>query len=94
MKYMLLSLYSIFLLPSSACTVGSKFCINCKFYKKNFFTFSEFGKCANFIYYDDNYNYLVNGKPNYNLDHLHYCSTARKCDNMCGKEGKFYKEKK
>jgi hypothetical protein len=35
----------------------------------------------------------VNGKPDNNLDKYHYCSTARKFDNMCGKEGKFYEEK-
>jgi hypothetical protein len=91
---MLMSLYSMFLLPSSACKVGTKFCINCKFYKKDFISFSEFGKCTKFLFYDENCNYLVNGKPDNNLDHLHFCSTARKFDHMCGKEGKFYEEKK
>jgi hypothetical protein len=91
---MLMSLYSIFLLPSSANKIGTKFCINCKFYKKDFISFSEFGKCTKFLYTDENCNYLVNGKPIHNFDHLHYCSTARKFENMCGKEGKFYEEKK
>lgn len=88
-----MTIYSIFVLPSSACKVGTKFCINCKFYKKDFLTFSEFGKCANFLFYDDNCNYLVNGKQTNNFDHLHFCSTARKFDHMCGKEAKFYQEK-
>jgi hypothetical protein len=110
MKYNSRIFYYIFLspvltskvLPISACKfssnsaskIGPKFCINCKFYKKDFISFSEFGKCTNFLYYNDNDNYLVNGKINNNLDQYHYCSTARKFENMCGKEGKFYEEKK
>jgi hypothetical protein len=92
MKYIFMTIYSIFVLLSSACKVGTKFCINCKFYKKDFLTFSEFGKCAQFPYENYNNYFLVNGKD-YNNKNFHYCSTARQYDHMCGKEAKFYEEK-
>jgi hypothetical protein len=37
--------------------------------------------------------YLVNGKPDNNNIEYHYCSTSRKFEHMCGKEGKYYEEK-
>jgi hypothetical protein len=37
--------------------------------------------------------YLVNGKPDNNIKEYHFCSALRKFEHMCGKEGKYYKEK-
>ena len=88
-----MTVYSILLLPISANKIGPKLCINCKFYKKNFFAFGEFGKCAMFTYEQYNDNFLVNGKNDSINENFHYCSTARKYDYLCGKEGKFYEEK-
>ena len=88
-----MTIYSILALPISANKIGPKICINCKFYKKDFLTFSEFGKCTQFPYESYNDYFLVNGKDNYCNKNFHYCSTARQYDNMCGKEAKFYQEK-
>ena len=95
MKIFFMIIYSIILPLSSNSEIIPKLCINCKFYKKNFFTFSEFGKCQMFYMEDYNDNFLVNGEKNNNIEEqqFHYCSTARKFEQMCGKEGKFYEKK-
>lgn len=95
--------YSIILSPFSATATATstanqvtpKLCINCKFYTKDFFTSSEFGKCSSFPAEKENDYFLVNGNNNNNDKeyNYHYCSTARKFDHMCGEEGKFYKKK-
>ena len=86
-------IYTIILLPISARQNIPNLCVDCKFYKKDFFTFSEFGKCT--VFPAENYDeyFLVNGNNNYNNKEYHYCSTARKFDHLCGKEGKFYEKK-
>lgn len=92
MKHIFMTICSI-LLPVSSSQIRPKLCIDCKFYTKNFFTFSEFGVCSKFPTGGSNDYYLVNGK-NYNIeDFYHYCSTSRKFDHMCGKEGKFFEKK-
>jgi hypothetical protein len=86
-------IYSIILSPFSASQIKPKLCIDCKFYKKeSIFTSNEFGKCSLFLRENDNDYYLVNGVNNNNKEY-HYCSTSRKYDDMCGKEGKFYEKK-
>jgi hypothetical protein len=70
-----------------------KLCINCKFYTKNFFTNSEFGKCSLFPIKKNNDYFLVNGNY-YNNTEYNYCSILRSSDDMCGKEAKFYQKKK
>jgi len=93
MKYVFMILYSIILTQISASQIKPKLCIGCKFYTKDFFTFSEFGKCSKFPTKPDNDYFLVNGKKNNNNIEYHYCSTSRKFDHMCGEEGKFYEKK-
>jgi hypothetical protein len=92
-------IYPIILSPFSATAnqVRPKLCINCKFYTKDFFTFSEFGKCSSFPIEKKNDFFLVNGNGNNDNDNkeyeYHYCSTARKFDHMCGQQAKFYEKK-
>ncbi len=84
------------LLPFSISQFKPKLCIDCKFYKNNFFTNSKFGKCSLFLKDEHDDYFLVNGKNNieyYQYSGYYYCSTSRKYDNMCGNEGKFYEEK-
>jgi len=90
MKYISMIIYSILLLPFLAYEIKPKFCIDCKFYRNSIFSSSEFGKCKMFPKEVYNDYFLVNGKKSDNLDDYNYCSVARKFDNMCGKEGKFY----
>ena len=85
-------LYPIILSSISASQIRPKLCIDCKFYTKNLFTFSEFGKCSLFPKEIDNSYFLVNGNNNNNIEY-HYCATARGTDRMCGEEGKFYEKK-
>lgn len=92
MKYISMIAYSIILSPISASPIKPKLCVDCKFYTKNLFTFSEFGKCSLFTKDADNDYFLVNGNYNNNVEY-HYCSTSRRNDKMCGKEGKFYEKK-
>lgn len=96
MKYISMSIYPIILSslsPLSANQIRPKLCIDCKFYTKNFFTFSEFGKCSLFPKEQDNSYFLVNGNNNYNNREYHYCATSRNSERMCGEEGKFYEKK-
>lgn len=92
MKYIFM-IYSIILLPFSKSQHNTKLCIDCKFYKKDFLTFSKFGKCEMFPTEGNVEYYLVNGKKDNNDIEYYYCSTSRKFDYMCGKEGKFYEKK-
>jgi len=90
--FMIMS-YIIFSLFSAIATnqIRPKLCIDCKFYRKEFFDFNEFGKCSLFPTENSNDYFLVNGNNNYNNKiEYHFCATARKYDHMCGKEGKFY----
>uniref|UniRef100_A0A6C0KMQ7 Uncharacterized protein n=1 Tax=viral metagenome TaxID=1070528 RepID=A0A6C0KMQ7_9ZZZZ len=81
----ILCLYS--LLTTISSSIEPKLCINCKYYVKDFFSSDKFGKCYLNPTIKDNY-FLVNGKiDNENID-LHYCSTARKFDDMCGEKAK------
>ena len=92
MNYIFFIISTIILSQFSACQNTPKLCINCKFYKKNFFTMSEFGKCSLFPREIDNDSFLVNGIANNKIEY-HYCSTSRTFGHMCGTEGKFYEKK-
>ena len=67
-------------------------CVNCKFFKKDFFTESKFGKCTKFPQNTIDYT-LVDGISVNKKQEYYYCSTAREMESMCGKEGKFYQNK-
>ena len=72
-----------------------KFCIDCKFYiKPDFFLISnEFGECSLFVKEQSNDHFLVNGINNNDDKEYYHCSTARKWEDMCGREGKLYEKK-
>ena len=92
MKFIFFIISTIILSQFSTSKNTPKLCINCKFYTKDFFTFSEFGKCSLFPREIDNDSFLVNGIANNNIEY-YYCSTSRQSDRMCGTEGKFYEKK-
>lgn len=70
--------------------IQEKFCINCRHAKPDFFG-ATYSKCTLFPEKDTNQvEYLVTGKPH---SQYFYCSTARKSDQMCGPEGKYYAKK-
>ena len=93
MKSISLITYAIMLSPLSKSQNTPKLCINCKFFRKDFFTRSKFGQCSMFPIEPESEYYLVNGKPD-NDDNIYlYCSISRKFEHMCGKEGKYYEEK-
>ena len=93
MKYISIIVGFIILSQISASRIRPKFCVDCKFYKKDLFTFSEFGKCTLFPREKYNDYFLVNGNKNDNNIEYHYCSTSRNSDRMCGEEGKYYEKK-
>lgn len=70
---------------------ASKLCTNCKFYTKDFFSSSEFGKCALFFEVKPS-SELVNGDTR-TYKEYHFCSVSRHFEHLCGNEGKFYEEK-
>lgn len=70
-----------------------KFCIHCKYYiQKDGYN----GKCSLFTKNEESdIDFLVNGKKNILDDnYIYYAATARGDENMCGKEGKYYKKKR
>lgn len=69
-----------------------KFCKNCKFFKKDFFTETKYGHCSHFPNEPTN-NYLVDGYKDESPTSYFYCSTARSSDYMCGPEGKYYESR-
>jgi hypothetical protein len=88
MKFDIFNLLPLF----SSSQITPKLCMNCKFFTKNFFTNSDFGKCKMFPIKNVNDYFLVNGK-NYTYVEYQYCTTSRSYDSMCGKEGKFYEKR-
>ena len=91
--------YLYFFLPLLSESISTnpikpKLCVNCRYFTKDFFTPSRFGKCILFPREDySSSDYLVNGrKQNTKLDYYH-CSTARHLEHMCGEEGKLYEKK-
>jgi hypothetical protein len=66
-------------------------CVNCKFFRKDLFTEPRFGKCAKFPERRPE-SALVDGVSETKI--YKYCITARDSDSMCGKEGKFYEDRR
>lgn len=64
-------------------------CVNCKYFRKDLFTEPRFGKCAKFPERRPE-STLVDGETQI----YKYCITARDSDSMCGKEGKFYEDRR
>jgi hypothetical protein len=69
-----------------------KFCKNCKFFKKDFFTETKYGHCSLFPNQPIN-NYLVDGYKDESPTNYYYCSTVRSSDKLCGVEGKYYESR-
>lgn len=69
-----------------------KLCIDCKHFKKDFFSTNKFGKCSLFPIDDYEYNkyYFVDGYQNEKKQNYYFCSTVRHFDSMCGNEGKLF----
>ena len=71
-----------------------KFCKNCKHFIADDPWFGkEFGKCKLFQEIEDDDLFLVTGQKSPEKKKYKYCSTARKYEYLCGKEGKCYKRK-
>lgn len=89
MKYIILIICSII----TPVFCFEKICANCKFFKKDIITGNTFGKCLLFPKTEEKIiEYLVTGIQK-NVDY-YYCSTARNSDNMCGKKGIKYEDKR
>jgi len=94
--FTIMSIISI--LPTILCSSTSnkpKFCVNCTHFRGSFFG-SKFGKCSLFPQIEeiDNRDYLVNGNSKKSIIDYNYCSIIRNYNDMCGKNGKMYEEKK
>ena len=84
----------IILLFLTNVTAFDKLCMNCKHFKRNVFSPSRFAKCKKFLTIDNNVNHLIDGKKQEKSENMHYCSTARKFDILCGEEGTGYEPKR
>ena len=79
--------------PSLLTMKQEKYCKDCTFFKKDFFTETKFGHCTRFLNQPTNDYSLVDGVKEMPLTSYHYCATARKFDDMCGPEGKYFESK-
>ena len=79
--------------PALLAMKQEKFCKDCKFFKKDFFTETKFGHCSRFPNQPTNDYSLVDGVKEMPLTSYHYCATARKFDDMCGPEAKYFESK-
>jgi hypothetical protein len=97
MNYILLCIFYYNILSTISANQNiPKFCKDCKFFKNDFFSGSEFAKCSAFPIIEiekDNSVFLVNGYKKESKKDFKYCSTARQYEHLCGKEGKFYERK-
>jgi len=93
MKYIFTLLSLLFSQVLSFNVIKPKLCLNCK----HFITDnddSKFGKCSLFTQKENlNFYTLVNGISENTDIEYYYCATARKSEEMCGKEGKMHKRK-
>ena len=94
----------IFYMSMSSFSLKPKFCINCKFAINDIDKYNllddenlQFIKCSLFKINEElnDSHFLVTGVNHISDSHPDYiyCSTARKFNHMCGKEGKMYKKK-
>ena len=88
MLYLFAFLSMYMFLFANSLTIKTKFCVNCKHFIPHEHN-NEFGKCAFFVY--ENSKFLVDGIVREN--EYYTCSTARSCNNLCGKEGVKYRKR-
>jgi hypothetical protein len=89
MNYIILIICSIILPIYSLQAIKAKLCINCKYFIPDNYN-SKFGRCSLFPKKENKINFLVNGIDD---EEYYLCCIARDTNNMCGKEGKYYKKK-
>jgi hypothetical protein len=99
MKNIVITICSILASILSAYTIKPKFCIDCKFFRKDDLD-NKYGTCVLFPkkndeHMNDDRYFLVNGIDNRKKQNIEYnfCSTSRHFDTMCGKDGIFYEKK-
>jgi len=90
-------IFCAFILPFNS--MKPKLCVNCKFFKNEYIIFNRFGKCSLFPKDEEpidknDIHFLVDGTKNIKEIEYYFCSTARNYDDMCGKEGKRFQQKK
>jgi len=78
--------------PILLMNMEEKFCKDCKFFKKDFFTETKYGHCSKFPNQPID-SYLVDGYKDNSPANYHYCSTARSSERLCGQEGKYFEAK-
>ncbi len=93
MKFLYLLLNTLFLQGLSL--RDKRLCVNCLFFKKDYWWKNEYGKCTFFPKRNVNKNYFIDDFSVVDLPDYNYCSSARKSKNMCGEDGlMFIKRKK
>jgi len=86
------SLEHRFKAPTLFMNTQEKFCKDCRFFKKEFFTETKYGHCSKFPNQPTD-SYLVDGIKDLAPMAYYYCTTARSYDQMCGREGKYFESK-
>jgi hypothetical protein len=67
-------------------------CVQCKFFKKDFWSDSKFGKCALYPKPMEDDSYFVTGRKTTQKIEYTFCSIARTDESMCGNDGKYYQK--
>jgi hypothetical protein len=79
----------LFLMIGSTMGFKPNLCINCKFFKKDFFSQPKYGKCTLFPMIIEDDNYEVTGIVASNKIEHQFCSIVRR-HGECGPEGRLF----
>ena len=90
MKYIIVIFLSLILPIISLKQNKPKLCINCRHFIPGNNGDDKYGKCSLFPKIEGLTNFLVTG---INEEEYYYCTTARSTDDLCTKEGNYYKKK-
>jgi hypothetical protein len=91
MRTILIIIFSLIIPVFSLTEIQPKLCVNCKFFKNDFISGNEYGKCYFFPKREMDIDLVTGIKKDAKYQ---FCSIARDYDDMCGKEGKKYINKR
>ena len=90
MKF-LFFLFLTFLHRNDSLNADPKFCVNCVHFMPHERLGNKFGYCNMFPKIETNDKFLITGDIEMEPVEMHFCSTARNLDHMCGQRARrFY----
>lgn len=73
-----------------ALNASPKFCVNCVHFTKHERLGDKFGYCSMFPKIEKDTKFLITGDIELESVEMHYCSTARNFNHMCGERARLF----